>query len=412
MPAQPYSELSAAEQAAHQRDVAAAAALAARAPTDSYNASLNVIDRMASTEEDLSNDISAYRADTDGFRTEADSAVHNRKLTRVTFWTVLCLVPVDAFLALSGIARQVLEWISGIVSSDGRGWEIIPTWAVISTATILSIALWALTLLIKAGTSTVKQKARLQLATAPLEIRRLNNKIRWKIAGRAAYLICFGFLLWTVHKDARRRIEWMQDAITLMRQQAVQDQQMAASVLGGSAPTPTPVAAPASAEASGGSFGAEAFVLAVLFALHAVILCVIPSFSPVNPFGPKPFTLSHAETTLAQSKVTKSRMLRELWDQLNDMPQDQRQRRVDAMPARVADMLNAEFGRRIIITAGAPAAAGAGGNVAPAPTPPPPTPAPAPAPAPAPMPAPTVAHTPVPPAPDNDPIPDPHLGVL
>lgn len=408
MPAQPYSELSAAEQAAHQREVAAAAALAARAPTDSYNASLNVIDRMASTEEDLSTDISAYRADTDGFRTEADSAVHNRKLTRVTFWTVLWLVPVDALLALSGIARQVLEWISGIVSSDGRGWEIIPTWAVISTATILSIALWALTLLIKAGTSTVQQKARLQLAAAPLEIRRLNNKIRWKIAGRAAYLICFGFLLWTVHKDARRRIEWMQDAITLMRQQAVQDQQIAASVLGGSAtaPTPTPVAAPVSAEASGGSFGAEAFVLAVLFALHAVILCVIPSFSPVNPFGPKPFMLSHAETSLALSKVTKSRMLRELWDQLNDMPQDQRQRRVDAMPARVADMLNAEFGRRIIITAGAPAAAGVAGNVVPAPLPPPPPTAPAP------MPAPTVAQAPAPQAPNNDPIPDPHLGVL
>jgi hypothetical protein len=358
-----YSELTAADRLAEERAAtaaadaaAAAAARAQRAPTDMYNAGLNTIDQMDAGQRAQNLDIDAYRNNTDGFQVEADTGTRNRRLSRTVLWTVLVLVPVDAFLALSGIARQVLEWISGIISADGRGLATIPSWAVIGTATILSIALWALTLGIKAGTSTVLQKARLQISTSAVEISRLRWKMRWKIAGRVGYLLGFAVLLWTVHEDVRRRLDWMHLTSEQMRQQAVQDQQAASMILGGgAAPTP-PTAIPSSTAVNTTSvgLGAEAFVLAVLFALHAMILCVVPSFTPVNPFGPQPFNLRVTEDQVAADKVTMSRLLRNLWDQLNDMPADQRQGRVDAMPARIADLLNAEFGRPIIITQGPP----------------------------------------------------------
>jgi hypothetical protein len=381
-----YTELTAAERLAEEHAAASAAARAQRAPTDAYNDGLNVVDRMDAGERDTTHNIEAYRANTNEFRTETDSAARNRRLTHTVILAVACLVPVDAFLALSGIARQVLEWISGIVSADGRGLEVIPSWAVISTASIVSLALWALTLGIKVGTSTIQEKARLRIATSPLEIRRLRNKIGLKTAGRVAYLVAFGALLWTVHEDTRRRLEWMRKTMEDMRAQVTADQQSAAAVLGSNSAAPNPALAvgpaPSSEQSTGGAagagIGAEAFVLAVLFALHAVVLCVIPSFTPVNPFGPQPFNLRAEEKRLAADQVTKGRMVRELWDQLNDMMPQQRQSRVDAMPARIAEIINKEFGREMIVIARGPAGGAApqapAGPENPPQTPLPPTP--------------------------------------
>jgi len=399
-----YSELTAADRLAEERAAtaadaaaAAAAARAQRAPTDVFNASLNTIDQMDAAQRAQGRDIDAYRNNTDDYRIETDTKARNRKLTRTVLGTVLVLVPVDAFLALSGIARQVLEWISGIISADGKGLATIPPWAVIGTATILSIALWALTLGIKAGTSTLLQKARLQVSTNPVEISRLRWKMRWKIAGRVGYLLGFAVLLWTVHEDVRRRLDWMHFTSEQMRQQAVQDQQTTSMILGGgAAPTPATVAPINAGNTTNVGLGAEAFVLAVLFALHAMILCVVPSFTPVNPFGPEPFNLRVTENRVAADKVTMSRLLRNLWDQLNDMPADQRQRRVDAMPARIADLLNAEFGRPIIITQGPPPE-----------NPPPVTPAAA---SDVPRPTGSAARSNI--AEDDEPAPDPMIGVV
>ncbi len=410
MPNEPLdTELTAAEREAEQQAAAAAAAQAARAPTKAYNASLNAIDEAATVEGTLARDVEAYRTDADGFRTATDIAARNRARTFAVAFLVFCLVPVDALLALSGISRQVLEWILGIFSADGRGPETIATSWVVSTALVLSLALWAVTLGIKAGTSTSRQKARLQHSTSTLEIRRLRAKVIWKNAGRAAYLIVFGLLLWTVHADARRRIDWMRDTVKAMQEQTANDQRILSTMLGAGTEAPPAPGAPASPAAAaagvgvGVGMGAEAFVLMLLFSLHAVILCVIPGFTPVNPFAPKPFNLRAAEARLTQSQMVKSRMLRDLWDQLNDMPDDQRRRRVDAMPIRIARMLNREFGQDVIVTPGAAAQPQTGaavatqvGGAANAPA----------VPAPAPTPDPTVAAAPAPPPPASGPADD------
>jgi hypothetical protein len=390
-----YTALTAAERAAAAEEAAAATAAAQRAPMDAYNALLTHVDLTNRSQERQQINFDAYNNDTNGFATDAKQHAHNRRWTRSLLVTLIFLVPMDAVLLLSGFAKVIADsWFA----TDA-------TWVISVTATVLSLVVWGITLGWKAMTSTVKQKARLQIATNPTEVRRLHRIIHWKIAGRVAYMLALAGGLFYAHESVRDRLEWMNEMTREMVRQNAGDQLSAQSVITEGTVVTQPAAEAVSASlVKSVSTGVEVFVLCLLWALHGIVLMVYPSFSPVNPFGPPAYDPAVSQGRLDDTTANKSRMIRELWDRLNNLPADQRQGRVDAMPTRIATLINEEFGRNIIIT-----------NVAAQGHQPPEEPPDATSPASPPDDEQPLPRGPVPrprPAEDDVPAPDPMIGVV
>lgn len=339
-PEEPYSAMTAAERAA-----------AARAPLEAYNNNLTQVDELDRDEKGTANDLQRYRTDEDGFASKADLATYNRRWTWIFILSLLLLVPIDAAFLLKGLGQVLAEsWFD----SDSN-------WIVFGTATGVSLLLWVLTMKgVKLLTDARQQRARLSQpdCTEPLEVRRLHRIIRWKTAGRIAYVVALAVGLFVAHDSIKKRLESKESIQNEVGTSTGADVSVLLDQL--SASGDAAAIAPRSAEitplASTVSTGAEAFMLALLWALHGMMMVVFPSFAMANPVGERPFNRVVAEKKLSALEAQKSVSVRGLWDRLQALPADQRQDRVDNMPIRIAEIINKEFGRPLVRIEGAPSA--------------------------------------------------------